>query len=123
MLKAKDNNGLSFIQDNSAASLDAIAKRFGMSKIQLAETLGLKQSTLYRSARLNSAKVQTRIREMLEIIALIIDWAGGEKQAMAWYRAEKIPSFGGRTAEFLVQEGRSALVRDYIDRIALGGFA
>ena len=50
-------------------------------------------------------------------------WAGGPLQAMAWYRAEPIPAFGGRTAESLVKDGKAAAVRDYLDSVALGGFA
>jgi hypothetical protein len=60
---------------------------------------------------------------MLEIVNRISDWAGSEEQAMAWYRAQPIPAFGGRTAESLVKEGRAADVRDYLDQVALGGFA
>jgi hypothetical protein len=66
---------------------------------------------------------QARVQEMLEIIGRVVDWAGGKEQAMAWYRAEPIASFGGRTAESLVKEGKAAAVRDYLDRVALGGFA
>ena len=60
---------------------------------------------------------------MLEIIGRIARWSGGERQALAWYRAEPLPSFGGRTAEALVKEGKAAAVRDYLDRVATGGFA
>jgi hypothetical protein len=42
---------------------------------------------------------------------------------MAWYRSQPIPALGGRTAEALVKSGEAALVRVYIDQIALGGFA
>jgi hypothetical protein len=42
---------------------------------------------------------------------------------MAWYRAQPIPAFGGRTAEALVKEGKAAAVRDYLDHVAVGGFA
>jgi hypothetical protein len=42
---------------------------------------------------------------------------------MAWYRAEPIPAFGGRTAEALVKAGEAAAVRDYLDHIAAGGYA
>ena len=58
-----------------------------------------------------------------EIIGRVADWAGGKDQAMAWYRAEPIPAFGGRTAESLVKEGKAAAVRDYLDHVAVGGFA
>ena len=56
--------------------------------------------------------------EILEILARVRDWAGGAAQALAWYHSQPIPSL-----EELVQAGRSAAVRDYLDRIELGGFA
>ena len=104
-------------------SIDRIATDFGMSKVQLAETIGLKPETVYRSARLQAPKTQARATEMLEIIGRIAGWAGGKKQAMAWYRAEPIAAFGGRTAESLVKEGKASAVRDYLDHVATGGFA
>lgn len=104
-------------------SVDRVAERFGMSKQQIAETIGLARETVYRAARLHAPKAQSRATEMLEIVGRIADWAGGEKQAMAWYRAEPLAAFGGRTAEALVKEGKAAAVRDYLDHVATGGFA
>jgi len=69
------------------------------------------------------AKTQNREREMLEIVSRISGWAGGKEQAMAWYRSEPIPAFGGRTAEALLKTGKASAVRDYLDHIAVGGFA
>lgn len=112
-----------FFDPAGRISVDQVADRFGMSKYQLAETIGLAQETMYRPARAESPKTQLRTTEMLEILGRVMKWAGGEKQAMAWYRAEPIPAFGGRTAEFLVKEGRAAAVRDYLDHVATGGFA
>ncbi len=94
-----------------------------MSRQQFAETIGLKRETIYRVSRLEAPRTQARATEMLEIVGRIADWAGGEKQAMAWYRAEPIAAFGGRTAESLVKEGKAAAVRDYLDHVAMGGFA
>ena len=112
------------LRDSTGAiSLDAIARRFGMSKTQLAETLGLAPETLHRASRLAAPKTQARAAEMLEIINRITEWAGGELQAMAWYRGEPIPAFGDRTAESMVKEGKAAAVRDFLDHVALGGFA
>jgi uncharacterized protein (DUF2384 family) len=104
-------------------AVDRVAEHFGMSKIQLAETIGLPRETVYRAARLEAPKAQARATEVLEIVGRIVDWAGGEKQAMAWYRAEPLAAFGGRTAESLVKEGKAAAVRDYLDHVATGGFA
>jgi hypothetical protein len=114
---------MKFFDSMGRISVERVAKDFGMSKVQLAETIGLKPETVYRSARLAAPKTQSRATEMLEIVGRIADWAGGEKQAMAWYRAEPIAAFGGRTAESLVKEGKAAAVRDYLDHVATGGFA
>jgi len=104
-------------------AVQQVADGFGMSKTQLAETAGLARETLYRLERSRGTKTQTRLREMLEIISRAADWAGGKEQAMAWYRAQPLPAFGGRTAEALVKDGKAAAVRDYLDHMALGGFA
>lgn len=102
---------------------DRIADAFRMSKGQLAETTGLPAATLSKSDRSAGPKAQGRMTEMLEIISRISEWAGGEAQAMAWYRSQPIPALDGRTPEALVKSGRAAAVRDYLDHLALGGFA
>ena len=111
-----------FLNDEGAVNVERVVKHFGISKQQLAETMGVRPETVYRSSRASAPKTQTRATEMLEIVGRIVDWAGGEKQAMAWYRAEPIAAFGGRTAESLVKEGKATAVRDYLDQIATGGF-
>src|ERR1700694_5462655 len=112
-----------FIDPVGTIAVDRVAKSFGISKVQLAETVGLKGEALYKPSRIRAPKTQSRVREMLEIISLISEWAGGKDQAMAWYRAQRIPAFGGRTAEALVKSGKATAVRDYLDHIAMGGFA
>ena len=102
---------------------DHVAETFGMSKAQLAATVGLKREAFYKAGRVRAPKTQARVREMLEIVSRIAGWAGGKDQAMAWYRAQPIPAFGGRTAESLVKSGQAAAVRDYLDHVAMGGFA
>jgi uncharacterized protein (DUF2384 family) len=103
--------------------IEKVADYFSMSKSQVAETIGVQPETLHREKRMMAPKTQSRVKEMLEIVSRVSEWAGGPKQAMAWYRAEPIPAFGGRTAEFLVKEGKATAVRDYLDDVALGGFA
>jgi uncharacterized protein (DUF2384 family) len=104
-------------------AVDDLAEVFAMSKAQLAETVGLAREVFQKASRRGGPKAQTRVREMLEIINLVQAWAGGPAQAMAWYRAEPIPAFGGRTAESLVKSGQATALRDYLDSIAMGGFA
>ncbi|OCP18766.1 MULTISPECIES: antitoxin Xre/MbcA/ParS toxin-binding domain-containing protein [unclassified Ensifer] len=126
VLKSPEQSGplvLSYMDRAGKIAVERVATGFGMSKSQLAETAGLARETLYRSERSQGAKTQGRLREMLEIISRVSDWAGGKEQAMAWYRAQPLPAFGGRTAEALVKDGKAGAVRDYLDHMALGGFA
>lgn len=113
----------SLMDERGAVNVDDVADAFGMSKAQLAETVGLAREVLQKASRRDGPKAQSRMREMLEIVNLVQGWAGGPAQAMAWYRAEPIPAFGGRTAEALVKSGSAAAVRDYVDHLATGGYA
>ena len=115
--------GVSFFDAAGQIEAAEVAETFGMSIGQLADTVGLPREAVYKSARARAGKTQSRIREMLEIINRVSDWAGGKEQAMAWYRAQPLPAFGGRTAELLVKSGQAGAVRDYLDHLALGGFA
>lgn len=105
------------------AVADELTAALGISKRELAETAGVPAGNLNRKARANSAQTQNRLRETVEILNRVTPWAGGIRQAFAWYRSEPLPEFGGRTAESLVKSGKAVAVRDYLDHVALGGFA
>jgi hypothetical protein len=113
----------SLMDERGAVRVDDVAEAFSMSKAQLADTAGLAREVFQKASRRDGPKAQSRVREMLEIINLVQGWAGGAAQAMAWYRAEPIPAFGGRTAEALVKSGNATAVRDYVDHLATGGYA
>jgi Protein of unknown function (DUF2384) len=102
---------------------DRLASQFGVSKRDIAETAGLSVSATYRKSRATSPIAEARLAEMGEILRRVTAWAGGGRQALAWYRAEPIPAFGGRTAESIVKGGKASALRDYLDHLALGGFA
>jgi len=112
-----------FIGKGGFVDIDHVADVFHMTKLQLAETAGLGAATLTKADRRKSPKTQRRVTEMLEIISRVRDWAGGEAHAMAWYRSQPIPALDGRTPEALVKSGKANSVRDYLDHVALGGFA
>jgi uncharacterized protein (DUF1330 family) len=61
--------------------------------------------------------------EVLEILAIVQDWAGGEMEAIEWYHSQPIPALESHTAEALVKSGKVSVVHGYLDHIALGGFA
>ena len=112
-----------FMTKAGVVDVDRVADTFRMSKGQLAQTAGLGLASVSKADRRVAPKAQTRVTEILEIISRVRDWAGGEAQAMAWYRSQPIPALDGRTPEALVKAGRAHAVREYLDHLALGGFA
>ena len=94
-----------------------------ITKTELAAASGLSRDAVFKQARVNARATQTRLRDVAEIIARVMPWAGSVAQAFAWYRAQPIPSFGDQTPEDLVKEGRAEAVKAYLSRIAVGGYA
>lgn len=100
-----------------------LAEKLHITKVELAKALGLSKDAVTKKARLSSKSTQARLRESIEIINRISAWSGSVQLAFAWYRSQPIPSFGDKTAEDIVKEGRGEAVRDYLARIADGGYA
>ena len=71
----------SLLDAHGRAAVDRVADAFGMSKTQLATTLGLSRESLYKAKRADAEKTQTRVREMLEVIVRVVPWAGGQGYA------------------------------------------
>ena len=109
--------------DAGMIDIGRVADTFRMTRPQLAETIGLATATVTKADRRSAPKTQARVTEMLEIIARVREWTGGEAQAMAWYRSQPLPALDGRTPEALVKSGRAGAVRAYLDHVALGGYA
>jgi hypothetical protein len=94
-----------------------------ITQAELASTLGIPREAVSKSSRVRTVSVQTRLRELVDILNRVLPWAGSPLAAYAWYRSQSLPSFGDATAEQLVRDGRADDVRHYLDRIAAGGFA
>jgi hypothetical protein len=94
-----------------------------ITKGELALASGLSRDAVSKSARLRAPATQTRLREVTQVINRIRSWCGSDQQAFAWYRSQPIPAFGDQTAEELVREGRAEHVMNYLEGIALGGYA
>ena len=112
-----------FMAADGRLDFDQVTAGFNLTRSQLAEAAGLASDTLQKSARRDAPKTQARVTEVLEILSRLETWAGGRGQALAWYRAQPIAALDGRTAEALVKSGKASVVRDYLDHLALGGFA
>lgn len=109
--------------EKSLFSPRLLAEEWLTSQEEIARTAGLPRDAIARKDRLGSAKTQTRLREMVEIIHRLSPRFGSGLVAYAWYRSEPLAGFGGLTAARLVQDGRADAVMDYIDAVDAGGFA
>lgn len=103
--------------------IDLIIEAVGLTRAQFAEAAGLPEDPLRKISAGDAVATTSRVLELVEIIGRIERWAGGAPSAMAWYRAQPIPAFGGRTAEGMVKAGDAKAVWRYLDHIAAGGFA
>ena len=97
-----------------------IAAALATSGADLARTAGLGRDAVQRRDRVRSAKVQRRLREVVEVINKVAPRFGSELMAYAWYRSEPLAGFSGSTAMELVREGRSMDVLEYIDAVDAG---
>lgn len=113
----------SVIMDDGLVAASELAKALHITQADLAEVTGLSRDSVSKRARLKSRATQSRLRDTVEIINRVADWAGGAGRAFAWFRSQPLPSFGDKTAEDLVKEGRAKAVKDYLSRIADGGYA
>ncbi len=100
-----------------------IATVLRTSSEEIAMTVGLGKDALQRRARINSAKTQRRLRELVEVLNKVEPRFGSELMAYAWYRSEPLPGFDGRTAMQLVREGKAQQVLEYVDAVDAGVFA
>lgn len=118
---------LDFIQqvitDDGMVAAAVLAKVLHITQTDLADATGLSQDAVSKRSRLKSRATQARLKDTVEIINRVSQWSGGTGRAFAWFRSQPLPSFGDKTAEDLVKEGRADAVKAYLARIADGGYA
>jgi hypothetical protein len=59
-----------------------------------------------------------RLADTVEVINLILPWAGSAANAVVWYRTHALPGLDSQTAEQLVNRGRVEVVKAYLARMA-----
>ena len=109
--------------DRGQIAADRLSELLHITRSELAVSVGLSRASITKTARVGAPATQARLRDIVEILNRVRFWAGSPQQAFAWYRSQPLPSFGDQTAEALVKEGRAEAVKQYLDRIAVGGFA
>lgn len=111
------------ISDEGFIAANTLAKVLHITQNDLAEVTGLSRDSVSKNSRCKSRATQARLRDTVEIINRVAEWSGGVGRAFAWFRSQPLPSFGDKTAEDLVKEGRAEAVKAYLARIADGGYA
>lgn len=117
------HSAAAMMEPDGTVEIDRLSNRLHLTKAQLAGAFGLSRDAVSKTARLRAATTQARLRDVLEILSRVEPWCGSLPQAFAWYRAEPLPAFGDQTAEAVVKEGRADAIRQYLDGIAVGGYA
>ena len=108
---------------NGQIAADQLVERLQITKKKLAEVTGLSDDAVSKRARLGTPKTQSRLRETVNILNRVEPWAGSIALAFAWFQSQPLPSFGDKTAQELVGEGRASAVMRYLERISEGGYA
>jgi hypothetical protein len=100
-----------------------IAKPLRTTVAELAESLGLGLDAVQRRERVGSVKVQTRLREFVELLNIMEPRMGGPLMAYARLRSEPLSGYGEWTAMELVRQGRAAEVHEWIASVDAGIYA
>ena len=106
--------------EKSLFSPRLLAEELLTTQDEIARTAGLGRDAIARKDRLGSARTQTRLREMIEVVNRLTPRFGSALVAYAWYRSEPLPGFSGQTAMQLVQSNRADDVLTYIDAVDAG---
>lgn len=110
--------------DAQVFSPDLIAGKLRTTKGEIASTLGLSRDAIARTTRVQTRRVQTRLRHMVEILNRVESYNGVPPLvAYAWFRSETLPGFAGKTPNQLVREGNAKHVHAHLDRVMAGGHA
>lgn len=97
-----------------------IAAAWRTTSAEVATSAGLGRDAVQRRERVTSDRVQSRLRQMVEIVGKVEPRFGSPLMAYAWYRSEPLPGLGGRTAMQMVREGQADAVLDLIDAVDAG---
>lgn len=111
------------VTDQGLIATDRLAEVLHITKTELARATGLSRDAVSKRDRREARPTQARLRDTVEIINRVSVWTGSTGRAFAWFRSQPLPSFGDLTAEDLVKAGRAQAVKDYLSRIAEGGYA
>lgn len=100
---------------------DAIS-RLELRRDELAKILRVPEKALFSGNIAADPEVARRLKDMLAIVTRLSQWTKDDRASLVWYTHEAIPAFG-KTASEVVADGHGSAVLDYLDMLAVGGFA
>lgn len=95
-----------------------VGELFGLRVQELAERAHVHRNT--PTARPHAAQLQKYLQDMVRVLAVATAMSGDESRAVFLLRNEPLRAFGYKTAETLVQEGRTDTVVAYLESMASG---
>jgi uncharacterized protein (DUF2384 family) len=104
-------------------SPDRLAHHLQIDIEQLAAAAGLPSDSFSTTTGIIAASSQGRLRDVLDILSRVVEWAGSGPAAIVWYHSRPLEGFGNQTAADLVKAGRSEAVRHHISALERGGYA
>jgi hypothetical protein len=111
-----------FLREPDAAGPTLSPRRFSqvmhIDLQTLAEQAHVHRNTIARAP--GSRGVQDFLREALRVIKAAVDLTGDVNKAVFWYRNEPLSTFGYKTAERLVSEGRTDDLLRYVASLEAG---
>jgi uncharacterized protein (DUF2384 family) len=111
---------LAGVEDRGLLSPRRVSDRLRMPVAQLARLARLHRNTLSHP---ESALVQTRLGEIVTILAKAAELGGDPDKAVVWFRHQPIAAFGNQTAEELVAAGHGEAVLGHLDDLRDGAYA
>lgn len=95
-----------------------VGEFFGFRVQELAERAHVHRNT--PTARPQAPQLQRYLQDMLRVLAVATALTGDDKRAAFLLRHEPLPAFGYKTADSLIQEGRTDAVIGYLESLAGG---
>ncbi|KAF1710183.1 DUF2384 domain-containing protein [Pseudoxanthomonas sacheonensis] len=107
------------LREDAIISPKAYVERLHISMQRLADLAHVHHTALLHAPE--SEKVQDYMRNSISVIAMLLDFNGGDaERAIYWFRNVPLTELGGETAEHYVASGKAKVIRSYITNLAAG---
>lgn len=104
--------------DTPFLSPSRVGEFFGFQTQEIAARANVHRNT--PTARPHSPQLQSYLQEMVRVLAAATELTGDPQRAAFLVRNEPLRAFGYKTADTLVQEGRTDAVIAYLESLAGG---